>query len=29
VLWNTVDLERVVTTFGQRDPSLREDLLRH
>src|SRR5262249_54538276 len=25
----TVSLERVVTTFRQRDPSLREDLLRH
>jgi hypothetical protein len=29
VLWNTVYLERVVTTLRQRDPSLCEDLLRH
>jgi hypothetical protein len=29
VLLNTVYLERVVTTLRHRDPSLREDLLRH
>ena len=29
VVWNTVYLERVVATLRQRDPSLREDLLRH
>jgi TnpA family transposase len=29
VLWNTVYLERVVTTLRQRDPTLREDLLTH
>jgi TnpA family transposase len=29
VVWNTVYLERVVTTLRQRDPTIRDDLLTH